>query len=56
MAQHDDRFWETEVCRLQGILLLKETQTSQDEAQAWLRPELDIARRQEVKLLSCGPL
>jgi len=40
-----------EVCRLQGVLLLKQTKTPQEEAETSLRRALDLARRQEAKSL-----
>jgi class 3 adenylate cyclase/predicted ATPase len=49
VEQHEERWWEAEVCRLRGILLLRQTGTSQAEAEAWLQRALDVARRQEAK-------
>jgi predicted ATPase len=51
MEQHEDRWWEAEICRLQGVLLLRQTGTPQAEAEAWLQRALDVARRQEAKAL-----
>jgi predicted ATPase len=51
MEQHEDRWWEAEVCRLQGVLLLHQTGTPQAEAEAWLQQALAVARRQEAKSL-----
>ena len=51
VEQHENRAWEAEVARLQGILLLRQTGTPQAEAEAWLRRALDVARRQEAKAL-----
>jgi predicted ATPase len=34
VEQHGERWWEVEVCRLRGILLLRQSGTSQEEAQA----------------------
>ena len=51
VEQHRERWWETEVCRLRGVLLLRQTGTPQAEAEAWLQRALDIARRQEAKSL-----
>jgi predicted ATPase len=51
VEQHDERWWEAEVCRLRGVLLLKQPGTSQAEAEAWLQRALDVARRQEAKSL-----
>jgi predicted ATPase len=49
MEQHDERYWEAEICRLRGVLLLRHPGTSQ--AEAWLQRALDVARRQEAKSL-----
>ncbi len=51
VEQHEERWWEAEVCRLQGVLLLRQTTTPQVEAETWLRRALDVARRQEAKSL-----
>src|SRR5207253_9144725 len=51
VEQHDERWWEAEVCRLRGVLLLKQPETPQAEAEAWLQRALDVARRQEAKAL-----
>ena len=51
VEQHEERVWEAEICRLRGILLLRQTGTSQAEAEAWLQRALDVARRQEAKSL-----
>jgi len=51
VEQHEERFWEAEVYRLQGVLLLRQPETRQEEAEAWLRQALDVARRQEAKAL-----
>jgi predicted ATPase len=51
MEQHEERLWEAEVCRLRGVLLLRQTGTPQAEAETWLRRALDVARRQEAKSL-----
>jgi predicted ATPase len=49
--QHEERYWEAEVCRLRGVLLLRQPGTPQEEAEAWLQRALDVARRQEAKSL-----
>jgi adenylate cyclase len=49
--QHEDRWWEAEVYRLRGVLLLRQPGTSQAEAEAWLQRALDVARRQQAKSL-----
>jgi predicted ATPase len=51
VEQHDGRWWEAEVCRLRGVLLLRQPGTPQAEAETWLQRALDIARRQEAKSL-----
>jgi class 3 adenylate cyclase/predicted ATPase len=51
MEQYEERWWEAEVCRLQGVLLLRQPGTPQAEAEAWLQRALDVARRQEAKSL-----
>ena len=51
VEQHEDRWWEAEVCRLRGVLLLRQPGTPQAEAEAWLQRALDVARRQEAKSL-----
>ena len=51
MEQQEERYWEAEVCRLRGVLLLRQPGTSQAEAEAWLQRALDVARRQEAKSL-----
>jgi predicted ATPase len=50
VERHEERFWEAEVCRLRGLLRLRQTMP-QAEAEVWLRRALDIARRQEAKSL-----
>jgi len=51
VEQHEERYWEAEVCRLRGVLLLRQPGTSQAEAEAWLQRALDVARHQEAKSL-----
>jgi predicted ATPase len=51
MEQHDERWWEAEICRLRGVVLLRQPWTPQAEAEAWLQRALDVARRQEAKAL-----
>jgi predicted ATPase len=51
VEQQEERWWEAEVCRLRGVLLLRQTGTPQAEAEAWLQRALDVARRQEAKSL-----
>ena len=51
VEQHEERWWEAEVYRLRGVLLLRQTGTQQEEAEACLQRALDVARRQEAKSL-----
>jgi predicted ATPase len=51
VEQHEERYWEAEVSRLRGVLLLRQSVTPQEEAETWLRRALDVARRQEAKSL-----
>jgi predicted ATPase len=50
VEQHEERWWEAEVYRLRGVLLLRQTMP-QEAAETWLQRALDIARRQEAKSL-----
>ena len=51
VEQQEERYWEAEICRLRGVLLLRQTMPPQAEAEAWLQRALDVARRQEAKSL-----
>jgi predicted ATPase len=51
IEQHEERWWEAEVCRLRGVLLLRQPGTPQAEAETWLQRALDVARRQQAKSL-----
>jgi predicted ATPase len=51
VEQHEDRWWAAEVCRLRGIVLLRQLGTSPAEAEARFQQALDVARRQEAKAL-----
>jgi predicted ATPase len=51
VEQQEERWWEAEVYRLRGVLLLRQTGTPQAEAETWLQRALDVARRQEAKSL-----
>jgi predicted ATPase len=51
VEQHEERWWEAEVCRLRGVLLLRQPGTPPAEAEACFQRALDIARRQEAKSL-----
>src|SRR5262249_18912771 len=45
------RWWEAEVHRLRGVLLLRQTIPQSEEAEACFQQALDVARRQEAKSL-----
>ena len=49
--QHEERWWEAEVCRLRGVVLLRQPETPQAEAEACFQWALDVARRQQAKAL-----
>ena len=51
VEQQEEHWWEAEVCRLRGGLLLRQPGTPQAEVEAWLQRALDVARRQEAKAL-----
>ena len=51
MEQHEERWWEAEIYRLRGVLLLRQPGTPQAEAETWLQRALDVAHRQEAKSL-----
>jgi adenylate cyclase len=51
MEQHEERWWEAEISRLRGVLLLRQTPPKPEEAETWLQRALDVARRQEAKSL-----
>jgi predicted ATPase len=51
VEQHEERYWEAEVHRLRGVVLLRQTMAQQKEAEAWLRRALDVAPRQEARSL-----
>jgi predicted ATPase len=51
VEQQEERWWEAEVCRLRGVLLLRQRGTQQAEAEAYFQRALDVARRQEAKSL-----
>ena len=51
VEQHEERWWEAEICRLRGVVLLQQPGPPQVEAETWLQRALDIARRQEAKSL-----
>ena len=51
VEQHEERYWEAEIARLRGVLLLRQTGTPQAEAETYFRQALDVARRQQAKSL-----
>jgi predicted ATPase len=52
VEQQEERYWEAEIYRLRGVLLLRQMGTLQaEEAETWLRRALDVARRQQAKSL-----
>src|SRR5262249_46802130 len=51
VEQHEKRWWEAEVCRLRGVLLLRQPGTPQAEAEDWLQRAVGVARRQQAKSL-----
>jgi predicted ATPase len=51
VEQHEERYWEAEIHRLRGVLLLRQSETPQAEAEACFQRALDVAHRQEAKSL-----
>jgi predicted ATPase len=51
VEQQEERWWEAEIYRLRGVLLLRQPETPPAEAEVWLQRALDVARRQEAKSL-----
>jgi class 3 adenylate cyclase/predicted ATPase len=51
VEKQEERYWEAEVCRLRGVLLLRQTGIPQAEAETWLQRALDVARHQQAKSL-----
>jgi predicted ATPase len=51
VEQQEERVWEAEICRLRGVLLLRQPETPPAEAEGWLERALDVARHQEAKSL-----
>jgi TOMM system kinase/cyclase fusion protein len=51
VEQHEERHWEAEICRLWGVVLLRQPGTPPAEAEACFQRALDVARRQEAKAL-----
>jgi len=51
VEQHEERWWEAEVHRLRGVLLLRQPGTPQAEAETCFQQALDVSRRQQAKSL-----
>jgi predicted ATPase len=51
VEQHEERWWEAEIHRLRGVVLLRQTPSQPEEAAACFRRALDVARRQDAKSL-----
>jgi predicted ATPase len=51
MEQQEERWWEAEISRLRGVLLLKHPVMQQEEAEACFQQALEIACRQQAKSL-----
>ena len=51
VEQQEERWWEAEVSRLQGVVLLRQPETPQTETEACFQRALDVARRQEATSL-----
>src|SRR5207237_2490581 len=51
VEQQEERWWEVEVARLRGVVLLQQPMPAQAEAETWLRRALTVARHQQAKSL-----
>ncbi|MGH8063949.1 MAG: AAA family ATPase [Candidatus Entotheonellia bacterium] len=51
MERQEERYWEAEIHRLRGVLLMRQPGTPQAEIEACFRQALEITRRQEAKSL-----
>jgi len=51
VEQYEECWWEAEIYRLRGVLLLLRAATPQAEAETCFQRALDVARRQEAKSL-----
>jgi class 3 adenylate cyclase/predicted ATPase len=51
VEQHEERWWEAEVARLRGVVLLRQPGMPPAEAETCFQRALDVARRQEAKSL-----
>ena len=50
VEQQEERWWEAEVYRLRGVVLLRQPGTPQTEAEAWLQRALDVAAARRPSL------
>lgn len=51
VEEHSERFWEAELCRLQGEILLRQGGDNDHLAEAWYRRAIEKARSQQAKML-----
>ena len=51
LEPQEDRWFEAEIYRLRGELLLRQSSTPDAEAETWFRRALDVARSQQAKSL-----
>ena len=51
LERQEDRWFEAEIYRLRGELLVRQSNAPEVEAEAWLRRALDVARNQRAKSL-----
>jgi predicted ATPase len=51
VEQHEERWWEGEIARLRGVVLLRQPGAPPAEAEACFQQALVIARRQQAKSL-----
>jgi predicted ATPase len=52
VEQREERWWEAEIYRLRGVVLLRQPGAPQEAAaETWLRLALDVACRQQAKSL-----
>jgi predicted ATPase len=51
MEHHEERYWESELCRLKGALLLAQSAPDGREAETCFHHALDLARHQHAKSL-----
>ena len=51
VKQHEEHWWEAEIYRIRGVLLLRQAVPQPEEAEACFQQALAIARRQQAKSL-----